>query len=65
MAAIMVAIEQLIEEEAQATPPRSSLGLTLWKHWGLEEMMSMRQQRQLRIRRGLIPAFPPRRRGLA
>ena len=61
MAAIMVVIEQLIEEEAQATPS-SPLGLTPWKHWGLEEMMNMRILCQLRMGRSASSLAHLRRR---
>jgi len=51
MAAIMTAIDQLMEEEAQALamPPRPSYEPSFWKYAGLEEMMSMRVLWQLRI----------------
>jgi len=51
MAAIMTAIDQLMEEEAQALaiPPRTSYEPSFWKYAGLQEMMSMRVLWQLRI----------------
>lgn len=53
MAAIMVAIDHLMEEEAQAlaVPPGPRYELSFWKYAGLEEMMSMRVLWQMRIGR--------------
>lgn len=48
MAAIMVAIDQLMEEEARVVPgPRYEF--SFWKYAGLEEMMRMRTLCQMRI----------------
>jgi len=53
MAAIMAAIDQVMEEEAQALamPPPPRYELSFWKYAGLEEMMSMRVLWQMRIGR--------------
>jgi hypothetical protein len=50
MAAIMMAIDQLMEEEAQAlaVPPRPRYEPSFWKYAGLEEIMSMRVLWQLK-----------------
>ena len=51
MAAIMVAIDQIMEEEAQALamPPRPRYEPSFWKYAGLEEIMSMRVLWQMRL----------------
>ena len=53
MAAIMVAIDQLMEEEAQvlAVTPRPRYEPSFWKYAGREEMMRMRALWQMRIGR--------------
>lgn len=51
MAAILTAIDQLMEEEAQALAvmPRPRYEPSFWKYAGLEEIMSMRMLWQMRI----------------
>jgi len=53
MAAIMVAIDQLMEEEEQAlaVTPRPRYELSFWKYAGREELMRMRVLWQMRIGR--------------
>ncbi|MCK4963800.1 MAG: hypothetical protein KAS54_01870 [Dehalococcoidia bacterium] len=53
MAAIMTAIDQIMQEETQALamPPRPRYEPNFWKYAGLEEMMRMRVLWQLRIGR--------------
>jgi len=60
MAAIMAAIDQHMEEEMAVPPPTPGPGVSLWKYYGLGEMMRLRTLWQLRIGGGAGILLRPR-----